>query len=46
MTVKQAFRLMGDTIEFEGSNGYIRKLFSLCQLITNNKSRLGVITYS
>jgi len=46
VTVKQAFRLMGDTIEFEGSNGYIRKLFSLCQLITNNKSRLGVITYS
>jgi hypothetical protein len=43
---KSAFRLMGDTIEFQDVNGYIRKLFSLCQAVTNNRSRLGVIVYS
>jgi len=41
--VKQAYRLLGDTIEFPDSAGYIRKVFTLCQLTTNNRSRLGAL---
>lgn len=40
MVVKQAFRLMGDTIEFPDAAGYIRKLFTLAQTKTNNRRRL------
>lgn len=41
---KNAFRLLGDTIELPNANGYIRKIFSLLQLTTNNKSRGAVIS--
>lgn len=44
--VKQAYRLLGDSIEFTDAAGFIRKVFTLAQATTNNKSRLGVITYS
>jgi hypothetical protein len=44
--VKQAYRLLGDTIEFEDAAGFIRKVYTLAQLTTNNKSRLGVVAYS
>jgi hypothetical protein len=41
---KNAFRQLGDTIELPNANGYIRKVFTLLQTITNNKSRLAVLT--
>ncbi len=44
--VKQAYRLLGDTIEFDDAQGYIRKIFTLAFTKINNMSRLGVITYS
>jgi hypothetical protein len=40
---KNAFRDLGETVEFESANGYIRKIFTMAQTKTNNKSRLGVI---
>lgn len=40
---KSAFRLLGDTIELPNANGYIRKIFTLLQSRTNNKSRLATI---
>ncbi len=46
IVVKQAFRSLGDTQEFTDAQGYIRKMFTLAQAVTNNKSRLGVISYS
>jgi hypothetical protein len=41
---KSAFRLLGDTIELPNANGFIRKIFTLLQTRTNNKSRLAVLT--
>lgn len=41
---KNAFRLLGDTIELPNANGFIRKIFTLLQLTTNNKSRGAVLT--
>lgn len=41
--VKQAFRLMGDVQEFTDASGYIRKIFTLAQCITDNKSRLACL---
>ncbi len=40
---KSAYRLLGDTAEFPQTNGFIRKIFTLAQCGTNNKSRLAVI---
>lgn len=40
---KQAKRTLGDTIELPNANGYIRKIFTMLQSKTNNKSRLGVL---
>lgn len=40
---KSAYRLLGDTAEFPQANGFIRKIFTLAQTGTNNKSRLAVI---
>ncbi len=44
MTSKEAFRTKGDTIELPTANGYTVKLFSMLQLVTDNKSRLAVLT--
>ena len=41
--VKQAYRLLGDTIEFQDAAGYIRKVFTLCQTTVSNRSRLGAL---
>ncbi len=40
---KQAKRVLGDTIELPNANGYIRKIFTMLQTVTNNKSRLAVL---
>lgn len=40
---KGAKRALGDTIELPNANGYIRKIFTMLQAKTNNKSRLGVV---
>jgi len=40
---KNAYRMLGDTAEFPQTNGFIRKIFTLAQTGTNNKSRLAVI---
>lgn len=39
---KQYFRDRGETIEMQGPNAYITKIYSGLQTVTNNKSRLGV----
>ncbi len=36
---KGAFRELGDTIEIPSQNGYVRKIYSMLQLTTSNKSR-------
>lgn len=41
---KEAFRKKGDTIEIPNANGFVVKLFSMLQTITDNKSRLFVLT--
>lgn len=41
---KEAFRQKGDTIEIPNANGYVVKLYSMLQTITDNKSRLFVLT--
>jgi hypothetical protein len=41
---KNAFRLMGDTLEHIGQNGYTRKIFTMAQLVASAKSRCGVLT--
>lgn len=41
---KEAFRQKGDTIEIPNANGYVCKMFSMLQTITDNKSRLFVLT--
>lgn len=43
-TFKSAFRDLGETVEFESANGYIRKIFTMAHTSTNNKSRLAVIS--
>ncbi len=40
---KNAYRLLGETAEFPQANGFIRKIFTLAQTGTNNKSRLAVV---
>jgi len=40
---KNAYRVLGDKAEFTNANGYIRKIFSMGQTRTGNKSRLAVI---
>jgi hypothetical protein len=40
---KNAWRDLGETVEFESANGYIRKIFSMAQTKTPNKSRNAVI---
>ena len=40
---KQYFRDKGETQELQGANGFIFKLYSALQSVTNNKSRLAVI---
>ena len=40
---KDAYKLKGDTIEIPNQNGYVVKLFSMLQLVTNNRSRLFVL---
>jgi hypothetical protein len=40
---KGFFREKGDTQEMEGSNGYVTKVYSALQALTNNKSRCGLV---
>lgn len=40
---KLAKRKLGDTLEIPGANGYERKIYTMLQAKTNNKSRLGVL---
>jgi hypothetical protein len=37
---------MGDTIELPNAEGYIRKIFTVAQAGTNNKSRLAMLAGS
>lgn len=39
---KEYFRDRGDTQEIPNANGFVTKIYSAMQLITNNKSRLGI----
>lgn len=39
---KEMFRDRGDTQEIPNANGYVTKIYSALQSITNNRSRLGV----
>ena len=36
------FRDLGETEEIPNANGFVRKIYSAVQTVTNNKSRLGV----
>lgn len=38
------FRDKGEQKEFDNANGFVFKIYSGLQLVTNNKSRLGVLT--
>jgi hypothetical protein len=40
---KGAVRDLGGELEFTNANGYIRKVFTMLQAVTNNRSRLAVI---
>jgi hypothetical protein len=40
---KEAFRQKGETQEIQNAHGYVVKLFSMLQAITDNKSRLFVL---
>jgi hypothetical protein len=40
---KDAFRQKGDTIEIPQKNGYVVKIYSMLQTMTDNKSRLFVL---
>lgn len=39
---KEYFRDLGEAQELENANGFGKKVYTACQLLTNNKSRLGV----
>ena len=39
---KEYFRDKGDTQEIPNANGYVTKIYSALQTVTNNRSRLGV----
>jgi len=39
---RQYFRDRGETMEMQGPNAFITKIYSALQTVTNNKSRLGV----
>lgn len=39
---KEYFRDRGDTQELENANGYTFKIYSALQLVSNNRSRLGI----
>lgn len=39
---KEYFRDRGDTQEIENANGYVFKIYSALQLVSNNRSRLGI----
>jgi hypothetical protein len=41
--LKGAVRDLGGELEFTNANGYVRKVFTMLQAMTNNKSRLAVI---
>lgn len=41
---KEAFRQKGETMEIPNANGYVCKLYSMLQTVTDNKSRLFVLT--
>lgn len=41
---RSAFRQLGDTVEIPNQNGFVKKIFSLCQQTLNNKSRVTVLT--
>jgi hypothetical protein len=43
---KEYFRDRGETQEMEGSNGFVTKIYSALQSITNNRSRLGIAAKS
>lgn len=40
---KGNFRDRGDTQELQNANGYVSKIYSALQTVTNNKSRLGCV---
>lgn len=39
----QYFRDRGDTQEIQNANGFVSKIYSALQTVTNNRSRLGVV---
>jgi hypothetical protein len=39
---KEYFRDRGDTMEIPNANGFVMKIYSSLQTVTNNKSRLGI----
>lgn len=41
---KEADKVLGDTIEIPSQNGYVRKIYSMLQATTGNKSRNSVLT--
>lgn len=44
ITSKEYFRAKGETSEVQTANGFTFKIYSALQAITNNRSRLGVLT--
>jgi hypothetical protein len=40
---KEYFRDRGDTQEIQNANGFVTKIYSALQTVTNNKSRLGCV---
>lgn len=38
---KEMYRDLGDTQEIPNANGYVRKIYTALQFVTNNRSRLG-----
>lgn len=41
---KEAYRQLGETIEIPNANGFVRKIYTMIQLTTPNKSRLSLLT--
>lgn len=40
---KEYFRDRGDTQEIQNANGFVTKIYSALQTVTNNRSRLGIV---
>ncbi len=46
VVAKNAWKKKGATMEQQASEGYVFKIYSACQFVTNNRSRLGVLVQS